>query len=230
MIIAREQTHLVQRGETLYSISRMYNISLDKILVANRIEDPTRIRAGLNLIIPSNVTRKEYTVQRGDTLYAIARNHSISVNSLLEENNFNRETVIRIGQVIRIPMQGSQNIQVPNRHHWPVVGEMQRLSGKLQGSRILANYGDTVYSVSSGRVVWEGPYRGFGRVIFIESVAGYIYVYGGNDTTNVRVGDLVRPGTVLGRIGLSVFENRPTMFFAVYKDGKPVDVEKAPRL
>jgi len=236
MLAAKEQTHLVQRGETLYSISRLYNVSLDMILVANRIEDPSRIRAGHSLIIPSNAQTKEYTVRRGDTLYSIARSNSINVNVLLEENNFTRDTVIRVGQVIRVPLLENQNIQlagtgnIPSRPYWPVRGEMERLSGKLQGSKILANYGDTVYSVSSGKVVWEGPYRGFGRVIFIESVSGYIYVYGGNDTTNVSVGDAVQPGSVLGIIGVNVHENRPTMFFAVYKDGKPIDVEKAPRL
>ncbi|MCL2293561.1 MAG: LysM peptidoglycan-binding domain-containing protein [Spirochaetes bacterium] len=241
VVIAREQIHLVRQGETLYSISRLYNVSLDEILVVNQIENPARIRAGFNLIIPSRAPRQiEHTVKRGDTLFAIARAHNVSVNDLLRENNLDQNAVIRVGQIIRIPCAQTPGTQVApgrtapsnadNRFFWPVRGEMRRLSGKLQGSKILANYGDPVFSVSSGRVVWEGPYRGFGRVVFVESPAGYVFVYGGNATTSVRAGDFVKPGVELGRVGLNLYENRPTMFFAVYRGGQPVDVKTAPRL
>jgi len=243
VIAAKEQRHLVQKGETLYSISRSYSVSLDEILIANKIDDPSKIKAGYNLIIPSKFTeKKEYKVEKGDTLYGVAKKHNVNINDLLKENNFNKDTLLKVGQVIKIP--GQPGIQIADKgktssqnnensysqYYWPVKGEMKELSGKLQGSKISTNYGDPVYSVSSGKVVWEGPYRGFGRVIFVESVSGYIYVYGGNDKTNVLVGDSVEPGSELGKIGLNVYENKPTMFFAVYKDGKPIDVEKAPRL
>ena len=255
LIAAKDVTHLVQKGETLYSISRLYNVSLDEILVANKIEDSSKIKVGYNLIIPSKTAaetktiaeKKEYKVQKGDTLYSVAKSNNVNINDLLSENNFNKDTVIKVGQIIKIPGtevakgKTSPPVSSPDagnntgnsysQHYWPVKGEMEKLSGKLQGSKISAKYGDPVYSVSSGKVVWEGPYRGFGRVIFIESVSGYIYVYGGNDKTNVIVGDSVEPGFELGKIGLNVHENKPTMFFAVYnKDGKPIDVEKAPRI
>ena len=251
VLLAKEQRHLVQKGETLYSISRLYNVSLDEILVANKIDDPSKIKAGYNLLIPSKngekttekiVETKEYKIEKGDTLYGVAKKHNVSVNDLLKENNFNQDTVIKVGQIVKIPGQGKTEIasgsKTPtqnsgnsySQYYWPVKGEMKELSGKLQGSKISAKYGDSVYSVSSGKVVWEGPYRGFGRVIFVESISGYIYVYGGNDKTNVLVGDSVEPGSELGKIGLNVYENKPTMFFAVYKDGKPIDVGKAPRL
>ena len=243
IIAAKEQRHLVQKGETLYSIARLYNVSLDEILIANKIEDPSKIKAGYNLIIPSKITeKKDYKVEKGDTLYSVAKSHNVNINDLLRENNFNKDTVIKVGQIIKIPGQPSQATQIADKgktsnsgnnssqFYWPVKGEMEKLSGKLHGSKISAKYGDPVYSVSSGKVVWEGPYRGFGRVIFVESVSGYVYVYGGNDKTNVIVGDSVEPGYELGKIGLNVHENKPTMFFAVYKDGKPIDVEKAPRL
>ena len=243
VITAKEQRHLVQKGETLYSISRLYNVSLDEILVANKIDDPSKIKAGYDLLIPLKIAeRKEYKVEKGDTLYGVAKKHNVSINDLLKENNFNQDTVIKPGQIIKIPGQGNIQIaekgnpssqpvgNIHSQYYWPVKGEMKELSGKLQGSKISAKYGDSVYSVSSGKVVWEGPYRGFGRVIFVESISGYIYVYGGNDKTNVIVGDSVEPGSELGKIGLNVYENKPTMFFAVYKDGKPIDVGKAPRL
>ena len=247
IITANEVNHTVKKGETLYSIARYYEISLDDVLTLNNIEDPSRIQAGFVLKIPgkNSLHHKEYIVEKGDTLYSIARKHNIDVDSLLQRNELEKNSIIRPGQNIRIPVlidntreiaptkvvQTSSSAAVKNSsYYWPVNGEMEKLSGKLQGSKISANLGDIVYSVSSGQVVWEGPYRGFGRVVFIESGSGYVYVYGGNEKINVSVGDDVQPGSAIGEIGLNVYEGKAAMFFAVYKDGKPVDVEKAPRL
>jgi len=44
--------HTVQRGETLWSISRTYGVNVDKIMVTNRISDPTRLHPGMDLQIP----------------------------------------------------------------------------------------------------------------------------------------------------------------------------------
>lgn len=44
--------HTVQRGETLWSISRAYGVKVDQIMVANRISDPTRLHPGMDLQIP----------------------------------------------------------------------------------------------------------------------------------------------------------------------------------
>lgn len=44
--------HTVQRGETLWRISHVYNLDLDKIIQANRITDTTIIRPGQNIFIP----------------------------------------------------------------------------------------------------------------------------------------------------------------------------------
>jgi lipoprotein NlpD len=79
-------------------------------------------------------------------------------------------------------------------------------------------------------VVWVGPYRGFGKVVFIQSDQGYIYVYAGNDEIHVAPGDFVRRGQKLGELGLHPYEQKPNLYFIVYKDGKPVRPEEAPRI
>lgn len=252
---AQEIIYQVKKGETLYSISRKYKVSLDNILILNNIEDSSKIKSGFKLKIPQNNTSakiskatEEYKVGKGETLYGIAKKHKVSVNDIINENNLNKKGTIYPGQTIKIPRTQSQHIvvsapsttgrnkpakQIVSRsssYYWPVDGEMEKLSGKLKGSTISAKFGEIVYSVSSGKVVWEGPYRGFGRVIFVESKSGYVYVYGGNEKTSVNVGDSVEPGLQLGKIGHNSYAGKSAMFFAVYKDGKAVDVEKAPRM
>ena len=248
-------THVLKKGETLYSLSRKYNVSVDDIMEMNRIDDPSKVRDGLELVIKKE--NNTYTVRKGDTLYSIARKNKVNVNELLKINEFNKKTIIKVGQKIYLPVKIDSNssqkneltrISVDNKAEetknrvavvtkkdkndffWPVDGKIEKLNGKLQGSMISADKGAPVYSVSSGRVVWEGPYRGFGRVVFIESSGGYVYVYGGNEQTRVSVGDKVEPGSEIGLIGFNIHESKPGIYFSVYKNGEPVDVEKAPRL
>ncbi len=245
LVHGEELIHIIKKGETLYSLSRKYSVSLDDILKINNIDDPQTIREGYSLIIKED--KNTYTVKKGDTLYSIARSNNVGIKELIDENNITKKTIIKVGQKIYLPDTiKNQNDKIAVKEEkipsavkntvnkddffWPVDGQIEKLNGKLQGSKISAKKGEPVYSVSSGRVVWEGPYRGFGRVIFIESDGGYVYVYGGNEKTIVSVGDMVEPGSEIGYIGLNIHENKPNMYFSIYKNGEPVDVEKAPRL
>ena len=248
--------HVFKKGDTLYSLSKKYNVPLNEIVELNNISDPMKIREGFKIVIKKE--NKIYTVKKGDTLYSIAKKHSLNIRKLLEVNKITEKSIIKVGQKIYLPVtidsNGSQKVVIKkpsgneaeiikknpkpagnlkkkkNDFFWPVDGKIEKLKGKLQGSRISADKGDPVYSVSSGRVVWEGPYRGFGRVVFIESSGGYVYVYGGNEKTRVSVGDVVEPGSEIGMIGFNIHESKPGIYFSVYKNGEPVDVEKAPRL
>ena len=73
------------------------------------------------------------------------------------------------------------------------------------------------------------PYRGYNKLIIVESPDTHIYAYGGNDLCLVTVGDQVFPGMEIGKLGVNPHEGSAKAFFFVYKNGTPVDPEKAPR-
>lgn len=121
-----ELTHTVQKGETLYSISKKYSTTVQSIADANKI-DGTDIKIGQKLVIPEkngavqaktndsalkndskidSKTKKNiqtYTVKKGDTWYAIARNFSVSVKQLYELNGTDEKSGLKVGQKIKIP-------------------------------------------------------------------------------------------------------------------------------
>ena len=121
-----ELTHTVQKGETLYSISKKYSTTVQSIADANKI-DGTDIKVGQKLVIPEkngavqaktndsalkndskidSKTKKNiqtYTVKKGDTWYAIARNFSVSVKQLYELNGTDEKSGLKVGQKIKIP-------------------------------------------------------------------------------------------------------------------------------
>lgn len=105
--------YTVKKGDTLYSISRAYNVSVDELKRLNNLTSDTLI-IGQQLIIPTNeiddnnTNKQTYTVKRGDTLYSIARNFNVSVDQLMRENNLS-SSVLSLGQVLIIPNNSSAN-------------------------------------------------------------------------------------------------------------------------
>lgn len=90
--------HVLQPGETLYGLSRKYNLPLSAILERNKIKDSSKIKAGEKIIIPNT-----YTIKDGDTLYGISRKFGISVEDLMRLNSLTKTSIIKPGDVLIIP-------------------------------------------------------------------------------------------------------------------------------
>lgn len=90
--------HTLAKGETLYSISRKYNVSYEALAAANGITDPTKLRIGTVLIIP-----EVHVVAKGETLFGISRQYGISVGELLSANKLKADYVLKIDDVLIIP-------------------------------------------------------------------------------------------------------------------------------
>ena len=93
--ISNYKTYIVQKGDSLYTISRRYGVSVDDIKRVNNLKSNT-LSIGQELLIPSN-DLDYYMVQRGDSLYSIAKKFGISVDYLKKKNNLTSNT-LSIGQ------------------------------------------------------------------------------------------------------------------------------------
>lgn len=109
--------HIVQRGETLFSIARQYGGTVDGITHANGIPDPRQIYVGQRLVIPGNagdasgVATLPYIVEAGDTLASIARRHLTTWQTLIQVNRLLSPDVVYAGQVIQVPAPNSPTVK-----------------------------------------------------------------------------------------------------------------------
>jgi murein DD-endopeptidase MepM/ murein hydrolase activator NlpD len=130
-ISAEDLVHMVAKGDTVYSISRLYKISQEELMRSNNIADASKLQTGMRLVIPSrtgslqtNIPRTEsprienpptviiapanpvyflYTVTKNDTLYSIARSRGVTLQALRDINGFSKNYVLKIGEKIKIP-------------------------------------------------------------------------------------------------------------------------------
>ncbi|QQO08563.1 M23 family metallopeptidase [Breznakiella homolactica] len=113
-VFTEETVHILQRGDTIYSIARSYGVDFQEILKLNSIDDPTKLQVGQRIRIPQNTPASgssaaaapvEHRVARGETLYGIARKYEITLQSLRAENKLSDSFVLKEGDILRIPGQ-----------------------------------------------------------------------------------------------------------------------------
>ena len=96
----------VQRGDTLYSLSKRYEVPLRSLIEENNLSSPYTLNVGQRLSLP---TRPTYTVVKGDTLYGIAKKKNVDITSLSKLNGLSEPYAINEGQVLALPQDLSNS-------------------------------------------------------------------------------------------------------------------------
>ncbi len=125
--LAADTTYKVEKGDTLYSISRKYQITVPELRAANNLSENDVIKVGQKLKIPSadisaaaalasdkkattssnasisaTTKTKDYTVVKGDTMYSISKKHGMTLAEFMALNNLDNSSVIKVGQKLKI--------------------------------------------------------------------------------------------------------------------------------
>jgi len=89
----------VAAGDTLYSVSKKYQVTLRDLIKQNDLTPPYNLKAGTKIIIPKP---NYYEVKVGDTLYGISRAHNMKIDNLIEINDLKEPYSVKVGDRIRI--------------------------------------------------------------------------------------------------------------------------------
>ena len=207
------RTHIVEPGDTLYSLSQKYALPLGDLIKANPLSHTRVLRIGQRLVIPIPESAGTDTSADAANAGNTAQTQSANGDPQPDSTTENGTAILK---------QGTP--------YWPHAGKIETLDGKLASAVvIIGEKGDDVVSVSAGRVTWAAPFRGYGKMVFVKSRNGYVFGYGGNGELFVRVGDGVTVGTRLGSLGVNSHDGVAKVFFFVTKNGEPLTPTEAPR-
>jgi len=114
--------HEVKKGQTLFSISSAYNVSVQEIISENSALSNDKLKVGMEIKIPtkentvSNGTKSGekyiyHTVEKKQTLYSLCRKYNIEEKEILRLNPEISQG-LKVGQVIKVPKPGSEPINL----------------------------------------------------------------------------------------------------------------------
>jgi len=116
----------------------------------------------------------------------------------------------------------------------PVNGRISRgfglkedpISGGIRhhrGMDIAAPWGTPVRAPSAGWVIFAGWESGFGKLVILRHKKGYESYYGHLSSINVKRGQAVNPGTLLGKVGSTGYSTGPHLHYEVRQWGRPLN-------
>ncbi|MDM1137979.1 MULTISPECIES: LysM peptidoglycan-binding domain-containing protein [Empedobacter] len=108
-------THLIKKGETLYTLAKQYNVSVDDLYAENPALQ-TGVKEGMVITIPKksgSVVIEEntinYVVQNGDSAYGILEKYNTNLDELLRLNP-DLINGLKAGMTLKIPLQKNAKI------------------------------------------------------------------------------------------------------------------------
>jgi len=191
--------HRVQKGETLWRISRVYQVDLDELARINHLSDATKIRAGQMLFVPGAKERK-------DTL---AYSEKPPSPQRTEEREKEPPQILDFC--------------------WPLTGNILAGFGKQSGKRhqgldIEAPEGTNILAIYDGTVTYsDDKLRGYGNMVIIKHNEDYSSVYAHNQINLVREGEGVNKGQVIARVGITGWTDVAHLHFEIRERGKAVN-------
>lgn len=94
--------YTVQPGDTIADISRKFGLPPSRIAADNALSSPATLVPGQNLLINTNSVR--YIITEGQTLFSIAQEYGVPLNTLLEANPDLNPLNVRAGDTVMIPV------------------------------------------------------------------------------------------------------------------------------
>lgn len=238
-------TYIVRSGDTISSVAKMFNVSVNTILWANDLTSKSFLKEGQTLVILP-VTGINYTIKSRDTIQGIAKKFGSDVEDILNYNDLTLASVLKPGDQIIIPdaelaapvkkpavvkgritrapyepvLEGPGWPSYPGYFSCPVPGSYisQNLHGH-NGVDLAAPRGTPIRAAAAGTVIISrsnGAWNGgYGNFVVIMHQNGTQTLYAHMSKSIVYSGVTVPQGQIIGYIGMSGLTTGPHTHFEI---------------
>ncbi|MCV2503515.1 MAG: peptidoglycan DD-metalloendopeptidase family protein [Neisseriaceae bacterium] len=200
---ANARQHTVVRGDTVYNISKRYNVSQEDLRRWNKIVDNT--------------------ISVGQVLYVKdpGGNYSPPVTQA-PPPQVTVTTTPANPPASNVSTAGARTVDGVS---WikPAQGQLvTRFSPATKGVEIIGAAGSPIVAAAGGKVIYSSTLDGYGNLIIIQHNTKYLTAYGNNQSNLVKEGDTVRQGQKIATMG-NTGASRVQLHFELRKDGQAVD-------
>ena len=243
-------THVVAEGETISSIATLYGLQQDTILWENELTATSKINPGDELqILPIDGVRHKVT--RGETIYSIGKKYGLDqaqvqvivdypFNDFLNDETFE----LAVGDEIMVPdgVPPRKTITAPVTRTvyttpdagavtaagvfvWPTSGRITQGYRFYHKAWDIANGGGgPILAADAGTVVAAGwDPSGYGNKVVIDHGNGFVTLYAHQSVLQVRVGQRVNRGDVIGQMGSTGRSTGVHLHFEIRQGGVLLD-------
>lgn len=269
------QVHTLEAGQTLYRLSRLYDVSVEAIRQANLGIEANNMNVGQQVRIPTDKklqsssiepaagpvkttdqqtkTYKMHTIRAGETLYRLSREYGTTVGSIQRANPDVQVNGLRIGQQIRVPVNGDvaqKSSSAPKTTAsstraekkiiasaarasglaWPVNGKIINKFGSggsgitHTGLNIAVPENTPVAAAEAGTVIYaDDGLKSYGNLVLIRHDNGLVTAYAHNSSLTVKKNETVEKGQVIAYSGKSGNVTQPQVHFEVRRNAQAID-------
>lgn len=234
--------HSLAQGETLSSIADRYGLGLEALVGANPdLSSLDRIPVGVELLIPDRYGLV-VTFEDGASLIDLARRYGVDPVAVVEANGLRSPLDLRAGMLVFLPgVRPDEALErlarvreLENIYIWPLHGRITSYFGRRnlglgtssfhRGLDIAAPRGTPIVAARSGTVTFAGwSSQGYGYMVKIRHFGGEETWYAHQSEIFVEVGDAVRQGDVIGRVGSTGISTGPHLHFELHRRGEALD-------
>ncbi len=198
------QFHIVNKGDTLLSLSKKYSISVSELKEINNLRT-TKLRIGQKLLVKETV-HKTYTVKKGDNIYKIAKRFNIDIDELKDINDLETD-LLKPGQKILIePEVEPDDLKTAETKNYETI---------ISQARIDADIEKVFESKELSKMEIQDR-----LILFAKKLLDIPYRFGGSSLLGIDCSAYVQK--VYGLIGI----NLPRSAREQFSEGNPVDKEE----
>ena len=232
--------HVIESGESLYTIARRYNVTAQAIIQANGFSSPDKIYVGQKIVVPgrADLLAKMGPAKVADTLTPAAAPAVVPVKEASIQPDTQVPAAVQplaakvqpVEQVAEAkPLEQPKVEPVlsgADKFRWPISGRVitDFANSKGTGINIEAPEGAVVRAAENGQVIYAGSgVEGYGNLILIRHPNGYVSAYAHLKDMNVAKGTVVNRGDSIGTAGKTGSVAKAQLHFELRKGATPVD-------
>jgi murein DD-endopeptidase MepM/ murein hydrolase activator NlpD len=241
---ASGNAHVVVPGETIYSLARRYRLTPMAIAKANNVGLAHQLRVGERIVIPGSGARIAAPAPAAAPVHPRPQQQALrqeppavkppAQKTAQVEPPANARVITPAADPVPEPAQtgttGVQNANAAPNFRWPVRGRVitgfgpKTSGGQNDGINVAVPEGTPIKAAEDGTVAYAGnELKGYGNLVLVRHANGFVTAYAHASSLDVKKGDTIKRGQVIGKAGATGNVTSPQLHFEVRRGATPVD-------